>query len=127
MIRTSFAVTLLAACALTGCNNNDNTRADPDPADPNRIAEPGLSSGALAGIPLEVQDQILTDLSGKQIASSEIMTGDTGTLYRVTYYEAGEVKSRTYDRDGIAVVLPGVRQAAEAATRESPESDPIDQ
>lgn len=131
MIRISLCLAALVAMAMTGCQNDDDGMARSDTvypdssADTASMAEPGLQSSALGGIPPEVQQQILTDLSGMEIASSDIQTGDTGVLYRVTYYENGQMMSRTYDRDGIAVVLPGDREAAEATAEN--QSDPADE
>lgn len=106
-------VSLAAAATLTaglaGCQN-DRDRVDAQTVDA------GMNAGKLGGVPPETRNLILADLEGHQIESSEILTTATGPLYRVTYYDNGQARSKTYNRNGLAQALPSQRPANQQDT-----------
>ncbi len=113
------AAALLLGGAILGCNN------DPEPV-AEETMDTGLSAGKLAGMPSRVQTQIMADMEGMpgySVQSYDEQVTAEGILYRVTMFDGeGGVESRTYNRDGVRVVTPAERSAANAEP-----SEPLEQ
>ena len=116
------AAAILAAAMLVGCRNDD-----PEPVTVQTM-ETGITAGKLAGMPESARTQVMADMDsmpGYSVSSYEERVTAEGILYDVTYFDGrGGTESRTYNRNGTRVVLPGERSAAQAATRSS---EPIQQ
>ncbi len=92
---------LSAACfgvAIVGCAADEPELADPIAVEFN---------SELQGMPPELADQVEADLEGAVITSVDVIDGDDGVLYEVTYIEDGAAKQRIYDRSGKRLAVGG--------------------
>ena len=98
------AALALGAGVLVGCQSDND-----DVSEVTETVDAGLNAGKLGEVPAETRQLILDDLDGMTIEGAELLATDSGPLYRVRYYEDGTVKSKVYNREGLAQALPGDR------------------